>query len=72
MLNTDRPKFLIDNMLKRLCSLLRNLGIDAEYMGVCNYELMQETAKKEGRIILTKDKKLLSKKSAAMPIYCIA
>jgi uncharacterized protein with PIN domain len=29
MLSDARPKFLIDSMLKRLCSLLRNLGIDA-------------------------------------------
>lgn len=29
MLSHERPKFLIDNMLKKLCSLLRNLGIDA-------------------------------------------
>lgn len=45
MLKEDRPKFLVDSMLKRLCSLLRNLGIDAEFVPVSNYELMQETAK---------------------------
>lgn len=45
MLKEDMPKFLVDSMLKRLCSLLRNLGIDAEFVSVSNYELMQETAK---------------------------
>lgn len=59
-------------MLKRLCSLLRNLGIDAEYVAVSNYQLMQETAKNQERIILTRDRKLLNKKTPSMPIYCIA
>lgn len=41
MLHDDHPKFLIDSMLKRLCSLLRNLGLDAEYVAVSNFEHMQ-------------------------------
>lgn len=58
-------------MLKRLCSLLRNLGLDAEYVAVSNFEHMQQIATKEGRIIITRDRKLLAKKSPKMPIYCI-
>lgn len=33
-------------MLKKLCTILRNLGIDAEFMANSNYELMQDIAKK--------------------------
>lgn len=71
MLSEKKPAFLVDTMLKKLCSLLRNLGIDSEYMPKNNFELMQEIASKEHRIILTRDKKLLAKKNHRMPIYCI-
>jgi uncharacterized protein with PIN domain len=40
MLKRDTPKFIVDSMLKKLCSLLRNLGIDAEYMSVSNYDAL--------------------------------
>lgn len=46
MLTAPKPKFVVDSMLKRLCSLLRNLGIDAEFMSISNYEQMQDLAKK--------------------------
>lgn len=52
--------------------MMRNLGIDCEYMAVSNFEIMKELAEKEGRIILTRDTKLLKKKNHKMPIYCIA
>ena len=28
LLKKKRPKFLVDNMLKKLCTTMRNLGID--------------------------------------------
>lgn len=40
-------------------------------MAVSNYEMMMELARKEGRIVITKDKKLLSKRAPSMPIYII-
>jgi uncharacterized protein with PIN domain len=40
------PIFLIDNMLKRLCSTMRNCGIDAEFIAIKDYELAIGQAKK--------------------------
>ena len=34
-----RPKFLVDNMLKKLSTYLRNLGLDAEYLSVRDFEV---------------------------------
>jgi hypothetical protein len=40
MFKREIPKFIVDSMVKKLCSLLRNLGIDTEYMAVSNYEAL--------------------------------
>lgn len=37
LLKEDRPKFVVDNMLKKVCSNMRNLGIDTEYISVSNF-----------------------------------
>lgn len=72
VLHSSQPKFLIDSMLKKLCSMMRNLGIDSEYMNVSNFEVMKSIAEKEERIIITRDTKLLSKRNHKMPVYLIA
>ena len=71
LLTEKMPKFMIDNMLKKLSSVMRNLGIDAEYISVCDHSLIREMAEKEKRIILTRDWKLLQKRDPKTPIYCI-
>lgn len=66
-----KPKFMVDNMLKKLAGYLRNLGLDAEYLEVKDHTLALSVAQKEERIILTKDKHLRSKKNARVPIFYI-
>lgn len=46
LLSTEEPKFLIDNMLKKLSSILRNCGLDAEYIAVRDYQLATAIAEK--------------------------
>ena len=58
-------------MLKKLCSTMRNYGIDTEYISVNDHELIRELAEKESRIILTKDTKLFQKRDPRTPIYFI-
>jgi uncharacterized protein with PIN domain len=41
-----KPKFLVDNMLKRLATYLRNLGLDAEYLSVKDHTLVISIAMK--------------------------
>ena len=45
-MNQKVPKFLVDNMLKKLSSILRNYGLDAEYIAIRDYNLAIEIAEK--------------------------
>jgi hypothetical protein len=51
-------KFLTDGMLGKLTRWLRMLGHDVEYTGSMNDRALLEKAKKEGRILLTRDLEL--------------
>ena len=51
-------KFLVDRMLGQTAKWLRLLGIDAEYAPKCEDDRLKEIAKKEDRVILTRDKEL--------------
>lgn len=48
-------KFLTDGMLGKLTRWLRMLGHDVEYTGSMNDKALTEKAKKESRILLTRD-----------------
>ena len=67
----EKPKFLVDNMLKRLSTYLRNLGLDSEYLSVRDFGVAVSIASNEQRIILTKDKSLKCKKNVRVPVYLI-
>lgn len=66
-----KPKFLVDNMLKRLSTYLRNLGLDAEYLSVRDFGVAISIASNENRIIITKDKQLKYKKNIRVPVYLV-
>ncbi len=58
----ERPRFIADSMLGRLATWLRVLGYDTAYdAGITDSELIRR-AKREGRIILTRDRRLLKRK----------
>jgi len=65
------PIFLVDNMLKKLCSTMRNCGIDAEFISIKDYDLAVSQAIKEKRILITRDSKIISKRHINIPIYLL-
>ena len=56
-------------MLKKLCSTMRNCGLDAEFISVKDYDLATSQSKKEKRILITRDSKLTLKKYSNYAIY---
>lgn len=61
-------KFIMDNMMGRLAKFFRNLGIDTEYLKEKDHEKIEYIAKNEGRIIVTKDQKLMAGKHG-LPVF---
>ena len=55
-------RFLLDNHLGRLAAYLRMLGYDTLYRNDYQDEELAETASREGRILLTRDRRLLMRK----------
>lgn len=61
-MNSKQPTFLVDAMLGNIAKKLRLLGYDSEYSSNINDDELILNAKKENRIIITKDE-LLSHKA---------
>jgi uncharacterized protein with PIN domain len=53
------PRFILDNHLGRLAVYLRMLGFDALYRNDFQDEELAQVSNREGRILLTRDKRLL-------------
>ncbi len=66
-MNLQRPDFAIDAMLGNLAKKLRILGYNTEYSSSIEDEKLIELARKENRILLTKDE-LLTKKAEKLGI----
>ncbi len=64
------PRFLLDNHLGRLAALLRMLGFDSLYRNDFEDEEMAEMLKDDPRILLTRDRQLLMRKSVRFG-YCL-
>lgn len=54
-------KFLVDEMLGTVAKWLRIMGFDAEYAKDMEDEEIMETAPRDGRIILTRDRELVER-----------
>lgn len=63
-------KFILDNHLGKLASYLRMLGFDTLYRNDYEDTELAETSQKEGRILLTRDRRLLMRKQVQAG-YCI-
>jgi len=63
------PRFLLDNHLGRLAAYLRMLGFDSLYHNQYSDEELAEILRKDERILLTRDRRLLMRK-AVMFGYC--
>ncbi len=55
-------KFLVDRMLGKLAKKLRMLGYDAVYYGGGDLHQLIHMAREDGRVILTRNKKLIPKR----------
>jgi uncharacterized protein with PIN domain len=64
------PRFILDNHLGRLSAYLRMLGFDCLYRNDFQDEELAETAQREERILLSRDRRLLMRKSV-MYGYCL-
>ena len=63
-------RFLLDNHLGKLAAYLRMLGLDSAYRNDYQDEQLSEIATREGRILLTRDRRLLMRKQIRAG-YCI-
>ncbi|HZR82458.1 MAG TPA: Mut7-C RNAse domain-containing protein [Candidatus Binatia bacterium] len=66
----DPPRFAVDRMLGRLARWLRLLGFDAIYRADLPGAQLATLAAREGRVVLTRDRRLARARSRA-PIVCL-
>jgi uncharacterized protein with PIN domain len=64
------PRFVLDNHLGRLTAYLRMLGFDCLYRNDYDDEELAETSQSEGRILLSRDRRLLMRTSVTDG-YCL-
>lgn len=65
-----KPRFLLDAHLGRLTAYLRMLGFDCLYRNDYEDETLAEIAQSEGRILLSRDRRLLMRKAVTYG-YCL-
>lgn len=63
-------KFFVDSMFGNIAKKLRILGFDSEYYSDIKDEILIESAKKENRIIISRDSDLV-KKAQKLGLRCI-
>jgi uncharacterized protein with PIN domain/sulfur carrier protein ThiS len=66
----DEPRFILDNHLGQLATYLRMLGFDSLYRNDYQDEELSKVSSEEGRVLLTRDRRLLMRK-AIRHGYCI-
>lgn len=64
------PRFLLDVHLGRLARLLRMLGFDSAYANSAEDRVLAAAARREGRILLSRDRELL-KRACLTHGYCV-
>jgi uncharacterized protein with PIN domain len=62
--STSPPRFLADRMVGRLAKWLRILGYDTAYLPQLSPQGVLREARRQGRVILTRDTRLLRRKDA--------
>jgi hypothetical protein len=63
-----RPRFVVDTMLGRLARWLRAMGYDTLYPGQADDRRLLEVARREERILVTRDRRLAR---LAEPHHCL-
>jgi len=64
------PRFVLDNHLGQLATYLRMLGFDTLYRNDYQDEELTQVASQEGRVLLTRDRRLLMRKVITLG-YCL-
>jgi uncharacterized protein with PIN domain len=64
------PRFVLDNHLGRLAAYLRMLGFDCLYQNDFGDEEMADVVQRQGRILLSRDRRLLMRKAVTHG-YCL-
>ena len=64
------PRFVLDNHLGRLAGYLRMMGFDCLYQNDYEDKELAETAQRESRILLSRDRRLLMRKAITYG-YCL-
>ena len=64
------PRFILDNHLGRLAAYLRMLGFDCLYQNTYADDELAQVAQAENRILLSRDRRLLMRKTVAHG-YCL-
>lgn len=60
--DAGEPRFILDGHLGRLAARLRMLGLDCLYSSAAEDEQLARVSAEEGRILLTRDRRLLMRK----------
>ena len=66
---SDFPRFLADRMVGRLATWLRILGYDTAYLPQLSPQGLLREGRRQGRILLTRDTRLLRQKDAPPLIF---
>src|SRR5262244_445141 len=66
---TPIPRFLADRMVGKLARWLRILGYDTIYLPQLSPEGVMREARRQGRLILTRDTRLLRRKDASPFVF---
>ncbi|HLO27804.1 MAG TPA: Mut7-C RNAse domain-containing protein [Anaerolineales bacterium] len=66
---SDEPRFVLDNHVGRLAAYLRMLGFDCLYQNDYTDDELAEAVQREGRILLSRDRRLLMRK-VVIQGYC--
>lgn len=68
----DAPRFAADRMLGRLARWLRILGFDVAYAPQLTGEVLLQLALREGRVMLTRDTRLLRRRPLPPHLFVVA
>ncbi|MBN2161244.1 MAG: Mut7-C ubiquitin/RNAse domain-containing protein [Spirochaetes bacterium] len=63
------PRFVLDVHLQKLARRLRLMGFDVDYLPDRDDAALAETADREGRILLSRDRQLMMRKRVARGLY---
>jgi len=63
-----RPRFLVDAMLGTLATWLRLLGYDARYCRALDDDALAGRARREGRVLVTRDRELARRRAAGRAV----